>query len=292
MALDILGYRDKNKDFYGDTPLEEVAKDAFSRGGYDKKYSDYNTWKKESGIDVDIEEDRRLRNPTFEDKLRSKVDGDGNIVKSFLQGGAEGITTELPFMVGGALQFVGSHLPFKGIEKAGKSLKDWAEEKRQELYGPEIERTGLDRIVYEGTKMLAPSLIPGGIVGTAARGGKGVNTLLKAGKTAEATAAAKSATNIAGGSVAALFGLSQAQQTKDTAEQAGVDPGFAPYATGTIEAIGEFLGTKYLAKLFRLDEAEIVKRGTKEFVKDLIKTIGVETGTEIGQSGLEAGVEA
>jgi hypothetical protein len=124
MALDILGYRDKHKDFYGDSPLEDVAKDAFTRGGYDKKYPDYNTWKRESGIDVDIEEDRRVRNPTFEDKLRTAVDqpkGDGNIVKSFLQGGAEGITTELPSMAGGAIQFVGSHLPFKGIEKAGKS---------------------------------------------------------------------------------------------------------------------------------------------------------------------------
>ena len=194
-------------------------------------------------------------------------------------------------MIGGALQFTGSHLPLKGIEKAGKSLKDWAEEKRQELYGPEIERTGLDRIVYEGTKMLAPSLIPGGIVGTAARGLKGVKALSEAGKIAEATKAAKSATNIAAGSVAGLFGLSQAQQTKDTAEQAGVGPGLAPYATGAIEAAGEFLGTKYLAKLFRLDEADVVKRGAKEFVKDLIKTIGVEVGTEIGQASGEAAVE-
>jgi hypothetical protein len=293
MAFNIKAYYEDSKDYYGNVPLEEVARDVYERGFKDK-HPDYNTWKQSAGIDSALEEDRRLRNPTFEDKLRSAVEkpkGDGNIVKSFLQGGAEGLTTELPSMIGGALQFTGSHLPFKGIEKAGKSLKDWAEEKRQELYGPEIERTGLDRIVYEGTKMLAPSLIPGGVAGTIARGAKGVNALLKAGKVAEATAAAKSATNIAGGSVAALFGLSQAQQTKDTAEQEGVDPGLAPYVTGAIEAAGEFLGTKYLAKLFRLDEAEIVQRGTKEFVKDLIKTIGVETGTEIGQASGEAAVE-
>jgi hypothetical protein len=294
MAFNIKAYYEDSKDYYGNVPLEEVARDVYERGFKDK-HPDYNTWKQSAGIDSALEEDRRLRNPTFEDKLRAATDrvapDSGGVVKSFLQGGAEGITTELPSMIGGALQFSGSHLPFKGIENAGKSLKDWAEEKRQELYGPEIERTGLDRIVYEGTKMLAPSLIPGGVAGTIARGAKGVNALLKAGKVAEATAAAKSATNIAGGSAAALFGLSQAQQTKDTAEQEGVDPGLAPYVTGAIEAAGEFLGTKYLAKLFRLDEAEIVQRGTKEFVKDLIKTIGVETGTEIGQASGEAAVE-
>jgi len=296
MAFNIKAYYEDSKDYYGNVPLEEVARDVYERGFKDK-HPDYNTWKQSAGIDSALEEDRRLRNPTFEDKLRAATDNvapkeeSGGIVKSFLQGGAEGITTELPSMVGGALQFAGSHLPFKGIENAGKSLKDWAEEKRQELYGPEIERTGLDRIVYEGTKMLAPSLIPGGIVGTAARGLKGVKALSEAGKIAEATKAAKSATNIAAGSVAGLFGLSQAQQTKDTAEQAGVDPGLAPYATGAIEAAGEFLGTKYLAKIFRLDEADVVKRGAKEFVKDLIKTIGVEVGTEIGQQSGEAAVE-
>ena len=139
--------------------------------------------------------------------------------------------------------------------------------------------------------MLAPSILPGGVVGTVARGLKGVNALTKAGRIAEATAAAKSATNIAGGAVAGLFGMSQAQQTKDTAEKAGVDPGFSPYLTGAIEAAGEFLGTKYLAKLFRLDEAAVMKRGVGEFVKDLLKTIGVEVGTEMGQSGGEAAVE-
>jgi len=260
-------------------PLEDVAKDVYQRD-YKDKYPDYNAWKKEKGIDQALSGSA----PTFEDKLRTATDRvapkgeSGGIIKSFLQGGAEGITAEIPSMIGGALQFTGSHLPFKGIEKAGKSLKDWAEEKRQELYGPEIERTGLDRIVYEGTKMLAPSIIPGGVVGTAARGLKIAKTL-------------KSATNIGAGAAAGLFGLSQAQQTKDTAEQAGVDPGLAPYATGAIEAAGEFLGTKFLAKLFRLDESVVKEFKATEFVKDLIKTIGIEVGTEIGQQAGEAGVE-
>lgn len=297
MAFDIVGYQKANKAYYGNAPLIDVARDVYEQDFKDQS-PDFDTWAKSSGIESYIQEDAKKRTPkTWEDKLREGVthaapkQSDGNIIKSFLQGGAEGLTTELPSMIGEALEFTGSHLPFKGVENVGKSLKEWAEEKRQEIYGEEVERTGLDRIVYEGTKMLAPSLIPGGAVGTAARALKGVSALRKAGKLVEATKAARSATNIAGGSVAALFGLSQAQRTKETAEEGGVEPGVAPYVTGAIEAAGEFLGTKYLAKLFRLDEAEIVKRGAKEFVKDLIKTIGVETATETGQAGLEAGVE-
>ena len=45
---------------------------------------------------------------------------------------------------------------------------------------------------------------------------------------------------------AGLFGLSQAQQTKEEAEKQGVEPGAAPYATGAIEALGEAAGTYYL----------------------------------------------
>jgi hypothetical protein len=287
MPFDIIGFRNKHIDYYGDAPLDKVAKDVYTRAGYDKEYPDFDTWAKQEGVDQHVQNDLTRRNPQKEGLGTELL----KLPRSFLQGAAEGITTELPSMVGGAIEFAASHTPFKGIEETGKSIKDWAEEKRQEVYGPEIERTGLDRIVYEGTKMLAPSLIPGGIVGTAARGLKGVSALTKAGKMVEATAAARSATNIAGGSVAGLFGLSQAQQTKDTAEKEGIEPGIAPYLTGAIEAAGEFLGTKYLAKLFRLDEAEVVKRGIKELTKDLIKTVGVEVGTEIGQAGGEAAVE-
>ena len=40
MAFDILGYRNANKDFFKDASLEDVAKDAFKRGGYDKQFPD------------------------------------------------------------------------------------------------------------------------------------------------------------------------------------------------------------------------------------------------------------
>jgi hypothetical protein len=39
MPLDILGYYNANKDFYGDASLEDVAKDAYQRD-YKDKYPD------------------------------------------------------------------------------------------------------------------------------------------------------------------------------------------------------------------------------------------------------------
>ncbi len=246
----------------------------------------------------------------------------GGVVSAIGQGLAEGVTTEIPAMVGAATEFVGSYLPGNLVEDVGRDIKTWAETKRKELYGPEKKREGLERWAYEGTKMLAPSILPAGIVNTGVRILSGVGKLVKAGKMAEAAGdaakaaeffaeaqkAAKQANNIASGSVAGLFGGSQAQNTRDNAElqakkleakgdyegarkarEAG--QGAAPIISGAIEAGGEFFGTKYLGKLFRLDEADVAKRGAKELVSDFIKTLGVEVSTEMGQQGGEAAVE-
>jgi len=232
------------------------------------------------------------------------------------KGAYQGLTTELPGMVGKAMEFIGRpsnpldgvggaiQLPLPGmpavtavtkavpsvgdfIAEKGKELSGWAEERAKkepleqaDLYTPE-------GMVYQATKMLAPSLIPGGIATKAGKIALGVKGLAEAGKVAEATAAAKKAVDIGSAAAAGLFGLSQAQQTKETAEEAGQQPGITPYLTGAIEALGEFLGTKYFAKLLKLDEGGITKPGMKDF----LKTLGVEIGTEMGQSGGEAAVE-
>jgi hypothetical protein len=72
MAFDIIGYKDKFKDFYGDAPLEDVAKDVFERGGYKDSHPDFDTWSKSAGIDSMISEDKTRRNPvtpTFMERL-------------------------------------------------------------------------------------------------------------------------------------------------------------------------------------------------------------------------------
>ncbi len=267
----------------------------------------------------------------------------GGVAKSFGLGLVEGVTTEIPSMTGGAMEFLGSRKPEptivpgplegvtnllqltglnKAVEDIGRNLKEWAEAKRTQLYGPPKERKGAERIVYEGTKMLAPSILPAATINLGIRILGGVGKLATAAKIAAArgdlaradelmTAAnqlAKVANKAASLSVAGLFGLSQAQQTIDTAKEragaayvqgdlAGAEAmearakGAAPILTGAIEAGGEYLGTKYLGKLFRLDEAGVTKRGAKNLVSDFLKTLGVEVGTEMGQQGGEAAVE-
>lgn len=309
MPFDIQEYYNKHKDYYGDVPLDAVAKDIYDRG-YSDKFGDFGEFKKAAGIhDTILADSNRRKGPSSVSPLR--------LGESFVKGAAEGLTTELPSMVGKSLQFVGP--PGGKIEHAGKSIADWAEEKREAWYGPEEERSGLDRIVYEGAKMFAPSVIPGGIAGTAARGALRVGSIAAKAKTAadvaqktalmtEATRKAGIAVNIGSGAAAGLFGLSQAQETRDTAleradqleaegktkeaqEMRKKAYGVAPLATGAVEALGEFLGTKYLAKLFRLDESVIAKMGTKEFAINLLKTMGVEVGTEISQEGSQAFIE-
>lgn len=265
-----------------------------------------------------------------------------NIVKAVPVGLAEGLTTELPRMVGGAMEFLGSQekrligkapvvgkwledtgiiefTPQAAAERYGKQLKDWAETKGKEWYGDPTKRKGVERMVYEGTKMFGPSVIPAVAFSKTFQALNGLGNLVKAAKAAEGTAAAarlwqeanavaKLATNAASGTVAGVFGLSQSQETADSAikqaerkekegkiEEAKVlrekAVGIAPWITGGIEATGEYLGTKYLSKLFRLDEAEVVKKGLKNVVIDFLKSIGVEVGTEVGQTGTEAAVE-
>jgi len=245
-----------------------------------------------------------------------------NTLKGLGVGLAESVTTELPGMVGGAMEFVGSYLPGDIVEDIGRDLKEWSEKKAKQWYGPEKKREGVERWVYEGAKMLGPSVLPAGVIGTGVRILKKVGTLVKAGKAAQkagdmakakeffnaANTAAKTANNVASGSVATLFGASQAQDTRDNAlsmaaklesegrtqeaeEMRRKAYGAAPFATGAIEATGEYFGTKYLGKLFRLDEAGVTKRGAANLVKDFLKTLGVEVGTEIGQQAGEAAVE-
>ena len=252
----------------------------------------------------------------------SKVGTLGGVASALGQGLAEGVTTALPEMAGEAIEFAGAELLGDTVEGIGRDLKEWAEAKGKSLYGEPKKREGLERWVYEGSKMLAPSVIPAGMVGTGVRVLTKVGKLVKAGKAAQAagdavkaaeyfdaaTKAAKLSNNVASASTAGLFGASQAQSTRDTAEKQAAKleaegdvegaeearkagQGWAPYASGAIEATGEFFGTKYLGKLFRLDEAGVAKRGAKQLVGDFLKTLGVEVGTEIGQQGGEAYVE-
>lgn len=98
---------------------------------------------------------------------------------------------------------------------------------------------------------------------------------------------------------AGIFGLSQAAQTAKTAEEAGKPVSWEPYATGGIEAAGEYLGTKYFTKMLSplvtgaaRTAKETLMPTIGKFVKELaFKTAPVEILTEMGQNYFEAQVE-
>lgn len=265
--------------------------------------------------------------PALMSSVGSIADAIANKAKALARGAGAGVTTGLGEMGGQVTAFLGHQFarlaPSYGeaLEKAGNDITTYMEEKEKEWFAPD-EGTAVDRMFYQAAKMLGPSVIPAG----AARAGLGLvfgigkklaeaDKLFAAGNwlkgiaaKAAADEAAARATKFASVVGATFFGLAQAGDTQQRGLQKAAEleaqgkfdeakkvrdmaNGLAPLGTGVIEAIGEYLGTKYLAKFFKLDEAEAFKRGGKQLVKDFLKTLGVEVATEMGQGGGEAAVE-
>lgn len=94
-----MGYQNKYKDYYGNAPLADIAKDAYKRG-YHNGEPDYETWEKSSGVNKLIQEDAEKRRPkTFTDKIRDAVasvtpKGFEDIPTSFLHGATLGYVPE------------------------------------------------------------------------------------------------------------------------------------------------------------------------------------------------------
>lgn len=74
MAFKISDYYNQYKDYYGDASLEDVAKDIYDRGGHANQYTDFETFKKTTGMDAEIQADNEKRRPkSFMDKLSEGV---------------------------------------------------------------------------------------------------------------------------------------------------------------------------------------------------------------------------
>jgi hypothetical protein len=100
MAFDILGYYNKTKAYYGDAPLDEVAKDVYARH-YPEEAPDFNSWKKLHGIESVIQEDSDRRNPPpFTERLKRAVSrvapaGFEDIPTAFVHGATFGYVPEV-----------------------------------------------------------------------------------------------------------------------------------------------------------------------------------------------------
>ncbi len=120
MAFDILGYRNANKDFFKDASLEDVAKDAFKRGGYDKQYPDYDTWKKAKGIDTIVQDDLKRRTPPKEGSAL------GALGKTLLRVPENIAASAITAIQGGS----GASINDRGI---GNKFVNWVAKRNEEL---------------------------------------------------------------------------------------------------------------------------------------------------------------
>jgi len=68
-TFDIKAYYEDSKDYYGNAPLEEVARDVYERG-FKSKYPDYESWKKDKGLEAIIQEDNDRRKSSLSDKFK------------------------------------------------------------------------------------------------------------------------------------------------------------------------------------------------------------------------------
>lgn len=178
MAFDIKKYYDDNRDYYGDSPLEDVAKDAYSRFGVAEKFPSYDDWKTQVHIQPLIEEDSKQRE-----------------IEAFRQSNPSSLGA-----LGRTLTRVPENLVAKGIQavqgKEGASITDrgiadqfvnFVEKRNREL-AEQYEGTGDvpltggliskkdvaefgPNLAYMGVTM--PGTIAGGMAGAAAGGATG-----------------------------------------------------------------------------------------------------------------------
>lgn len=199
-------------------------------------------------------------------------------VVDYGKGFVSGIKHRLPEMVGQAGQFL-------GIE-SGKKLADWGREGEDQKEKGAFYQAGEMTPVSAAIPMTLNALGTG-IMFLPVPGARPVGGALKI--------ASYVLTPL-------MFGLSQAQQTEETAEKAGIEPGAAPYITGGIETAGETIGNMALLRLLGplAPTIPLVKAGAKELLKStigrfgkqlLLKTLPTEILTEIGQQYGEAAVE-
>jgi NTP hydrolase family protein/strawberry notch-like protein/inorganic pyrophosphatase-like protein len=200
-------------------------------------------------------------------------------VTDYGAGIVSGFRHRIPEMVGQAGQFV-------GIE-SGKELAEW---------GRKGEDPGRERgAFYQAGEMtpasaaipMAMNAIGTGLMLIPHPYAKGVGGVIKV--------ASYALTPL-------VFGLSQAQQTKETAEARDVDPGAAPYITGGIEFSGEAIGTYALNRLLGplAPSIPLIKAGAKNLLKTSIGRFGIhmltntlptEIATEVLQQAGQAAVE-
>lgn len=221
-------------------------------------------------------------------KFGVKEETNNNPASNLLTGLARGVTHGLPKQLAQASQYLGIGGREQGdiaqqlVERGNRAEAEAGTPGAFEQAGEMIPSSvGIPAALYGAG--LAASVIPGAQ--------PAAPFLLGAGKVASFV-------------TPAIFGLSQAEQTRSEAIKRGVDPGSAPLKTGLIEAAGETIGNIALLKMFGplggVAKSIVGQTGAKKALSGTVLgalkqlalvTAPTEILTEMGQNYGEALVE-
>ena len=177
MAFKISDYYNQYKDYYGDASLEDVAKDIYDRGGHANQYKDFETFKKTTGMDAEIQADNEKRRPkSFMDKLSEGVASVAPGLEEIPKGLSAGVQ-QVRGMGYGLGAFAGEVTGAEGLKKWGaKGLKDVEAKTPKAAVGSfsEIENiSDLGKYLAYGVSSNLPnmaiSLATGGVGGLAGK---------------------------------------------------------------------------------------------------------------------------
>ncbi|MBP7231326.1 MAG: PLxRFG domain-containing protein [Syntrophaceae bacterium] len=109
MSFDILGYYNDHKVFYGNAPLEDVAKDAYKRG-FHQGEPDYNTWRQKQGVASILDEDAKKR---MQDNPSNPI---GRAFHDTAMSLAKGVTVGIPETIVGLADIPTMGYAGKGVD--------------------------------------------------------------------------------------------------------------------------------------------------------------------------------
>lgn len=283
MAFDIKNFYERNKDYYGDVPLEDVAKDAFTRSGMDQKYS-YDDWKQQIGIAPIVEEDAYQRQVQ---KARMDTPGIfGELGRSLMRG----VTQTVPQSIGKGIQWLNPDSGgIQAVEEAGKTIERFGDANVKRFPGITMSKAAEEagdwnprKWVASAGESIAQSVTPI-IVGAAGAAIGGPVAGVAAGL----------------GTLGGMFYAGTAEDTYRSAKEKGLSDEDAmnlANITGGVEAGGELVADLIPIKIFgglgKAAKGSIIKSLTsrkpvKAMIGDVARTIVGEELTESGQQAIQ-----
>lgn len=284
MPVDLKDFYERNRSYFGDKPLADVAKEAYQKSGAADTHS-YDQWLDWTGVGrQQIEEDTydRASQKARNEKIGLLAQGGRGLVR--------GVTQELPKTIGQGLQWLNPDKQgSKTLEDMGKSIEQFGESNKRRLPGFEPTNQTQDsywhRAVSSAMESTPASLAPFG-VGAIAGALSGGNPLVAMGAGAA--------------SMVPLFYAPAAEQKFREGEKEGLsyrdnlmNANIAGVSEIGTEMISDIIPVKVFGFLKAPAKGALLKGVTsakpvKEVLKDMLSVGVAETSTEALNTGIQA----